>query len=456
MGGNDPSTTHAPIASIEAEQSVLGGLLLDNEGYEVVSEILTLDDFTVGEHRAIYSAIADLLSESSTADTVTVFERLRSTSAKVKEPLRYLNELAQNTPSAANIKHYATIVKNRSRLRGMRTVGRRLVDRAGNTEGREPLELIDQAQAELSRLSDDARSLDVGFLQLKHALTRVVEQVDDRYTNGTADTIGGVATGFIDLDHATDGMHGGELIIVAGRPSMGKTAISMNIAEHVALDQGLPVAVFSMEMPADQLAMRMLASRSGVNHHVLRTGRLRDDDWPRFTHGVASLAEAPIYTIDSSNLTPSRLKSRLRGLQRQLGTKLGLVVVDYLQLMSGDEGSSENRATEIGSISRALKNAAKDLDVPIIALSQLNRGLEQRPNKRPLMSDLRESGSIEQDADVILFIYRDEVYHPDSPDRGTAEVIIGKQRNGPLATIRLAFRSGVTRFENFADPSMER
>lgn len=386
------------------------------------------------------------------ADAVTVFERLHSVDAKVDQPLAFLTDLVHATPSAAGVRHYAEIVRNRSISRRMLRVSERLRNAVLKPGGKSPLELLDLAQGELLKIADTSSAADDEFRPISAALTSVIQRIDDRYHAGGAAQIGGTATGFVDLDRHTDGMHGGELIVVAGRPSMGKTSYAMNIAEHVAVGLRMPVAVLSLEMPDDQLATRMLAGTSRINQHKLRTASLRDDDWSRLTHGTQILVDAPVYVLDSSSVTPLQFKAKLRRLQRVVG-KLGLIIVDYLQLMSGDGGSGENRTSEVSQISRELKKTAKEFDAPVIALSQLNRGLEQRPNKRPMMSDLRESGAIEQDADVIQFIYRDEVYNPDSADRGTAELIIAKQRNGPLATVRLAFRNELARFENFAEPT---
>jgi replicative DNA helicase len=282
-------------------------------------------------------------------------------------------------------------------------------------------------------------------------LTRVVERIDLLYNRQGDSDVTGLATGFVDLDRMTSGLQAGDLVIIAGRPSMGKTSLSLNIAEHAALVSGLPVGVFSMEMAATQLVMRMIGSVGKLDQHKLRTGRLHDDDWQRLTHAVGKLNEAPIHIDETAALNPLELRARARRLHRQY-KKLGMIVVDYLQLMSSST-TGENRATELSEISRSMKSLAKELDCPVVALSQLNRSLEQRPNRRPVMSDLRESGALEQDADVILFIYRDEVYNPDTPDKGVAEVIIGKQRNGPTGTVKLAFLGEYTRFENLADPT---
>ncbi|WLE60251.1 replicative DNA helicase [Burkholderia plantarii] len=449
MGASNEAAARGVIASVESEQAVLGALMIDNGAYDVIAAELCADDFTVGEHRAIFSAISQLIVGQEPADVVTVFEHLRATKARVAEPLRYLNEIVGSTPGAANLARYAGIVRSRSQLRGAVRAARAVIDQCFNTAGREASEIIDEAQAAFLRLTDSAARSSGGFQPMQPALTRVVERIDELFHSPNRGGITGTSTGFLDLDARLDGMHGGELIVVGGRPSMGKTSLAMNIAEYVAIELQLPVGVLSLEMPAEQLTMRMLASQSRISQNRLRTGRLEDDDWPRLTHGVERMASAPVDILDSSAITPSKFKAELRRLHRARG-RLGLVVVDYLQLMSGD-GNTEMRAGEVAEISRALKQIAKELDVPIVALSQLNRGLEQRPNKRPVMSDLRESGAIEQDADVILFIYRDEVYNPDSADRGTAEIIIAKQRNGPIGTVRLAFQNATTRFENFAE-----
>ncbi|MDR3386911.1 MAG: replicative DNA helicase [Rudaea sp.] len=449
MGATDPLEARDPIASIESEQAVLGALMLDNGAYDRIGTLVAADDFTLSEHRAIYQAITQLILSQRQADAVTVYERLQTMGASIKRPLQYLNEIVQATPSAANIARYAEIVRNRSLLRGIKRAARQAIDLCHNTSGREPSDILDQAQAAFLRLSDVDSRKDDDFQPIQPALTRVIERIDELYHRENKGGITGIPTGFDDLDRRLDGMHEGELIIVGGRPSMGKTSFAMNIAEHVAVHAGLPVGVVSLEMPAEQLTMRMLAATARVNQHRLRMGSLEDEDWSRVTHGVQTMVDAGIHILEASALTPSRLKGKLRKLRRECG-RLGAIVIDYLQLMSGDGANSDMRANEVSEISRALKQIAGELKVPVIALSQLNRGLEQRPNKRPVMSDLRESGAIEQDADVILFIYRDEVYNPDSADKGTAEIIIAKQRNGPIGTVRLAFQNAITRFENFA------
>ena len=438
-----------PPHSVEAEQSVLGGLLLDNAAWDRIANFLSQGDFYRYDHRIIFEHIGRLIASTRPADVVTVYEAL-TTSGKAEEVggLAYLNALAQNTPSAANIRRYAEIVRDRAVLRRLVSVADEISADAFNPQGKEVRQLLDEAESKVFSIAEEGARGNQGFLEIGPLLTQVVERIDTLYHTANPSDVTGTPTGFVDLDRMTSGMHGGELIIVAGRPSMGKTAFSMNIGEYVAVEYGLPVAVFSMEMPGTQLTMRMLGSIGRLDQHRMRTGRLTDEDWPKLTHAVQKMSEAQLFIDETGGLNPMELRSRARRLARQCG-KLGLIIVDYLQLMSGSS-AGENRATEISEISRSLKSLAKELDVPVIALSQLNRGLEQRPNKRPVMSDLRESGAIEQDADVILFIYRDEVYNPDSPDKGTAEIIIGKQRNGPIGPVRLTFLGQYTKFDNFA------
>ncbi|WP_066733496.1 replicative DNA helicase [Cupriavidus sp. D384] len=438
-----------PPHSIEAEQSVLGGLLLDNAAWDRIADFLSEADFYRFDHRVIFQSIARLISATKPADVITVYEMLQ-VAGKAEEVggLAYLNSLAQNTPSAANIRRYAEIVRERSVLRKLVTVADDIASAAFAPKGREVRELLDEAESKVFAIAEEGSRGQKGFQEIQPLLTQVVERIDELYHRDTTTDVTGVPTGFIDLDRMTSGMQPGDLIIVAGRPSMGKTAFSLNIGEHVAVEQGLPVAVFSMEMAGVQLAMRMLGSVGRLDQHRLRTGRLLDEDWPRLTHSIQRMNDAQLFIDETPALNPMELRARSRRLARQCG-QLGLIIIDYLQLMSGS-GGGENRATEISEISRSLKGLAKELHCPVIALSQLNRSLEQRPNKRPVMSDLRESGAIEQDADVILFIYRDEVYNPDSQDKGTAEIIIGKQRNGPIGTVRLTFLGQFTKFDNFS------
>lgn len=440
-----------PPHSIEAEQSVLGGLMLDNNSWERIADLVHEDDFYRRDHRLIYRAIRHLADESNPFDAVTLAEWLdKQNELDNAGGLSYLGTLAGNTPSAANIKAYANIVRERSVLRQLVQVANGIADSAFNTEGRSIGELLDTAEKQVYEIADQGASGQSGFTGIKELLVKAVDRIDLLFQSDDAFT--GVPTGFTDFDDKTSGLQQSDLIIVAGRPSMGKTSFAMNIVENAAIQAKTPVAVFSMEMPGEQLAMRMMSSLGRIDQHKVRTGKLDDDDWPRMTSAVGILAEASIYIDDTPALSPVELRARARRLAREHEHGLGLIVIDYLQLMQIN-GSKENRTAEISEISRSLKALAKELKCPVMALSQLNRSLEQRPNKRPIMSDLRESGAIEQDADVIVFIYRDEVYNEDSPDKGTAEIIIGKQRNGPIGTTRLTFLGQYTRFENFAPGS---
>ncbi len=440
-----------PPHSIEAEQSVLGGLMLDNSAYDRIADFVGAEDFYRFDHRLIFQHIVKLVSASKPADVITVYESL-SSAGKAEEVggLSYLNALAQNTPSAANIRRYAEIVRDRGVLRKLITVSDEIAGAAFNPQGKEVKQMLDEAESKIFAIAEEGARGSQGFMEIQPLLTQVVERIDELYNRDSTSDVTGVPTGMIDLDRMTSGLQPGDLVIVAGRPSMGKTAFSVNIGENVAIDTGLPVAIFSMEMGGAQLAMRMLGSVGRLDQHRLRTGRLNDEDWPRLTHAIQKMNEAQIYIDETPALSSIELRARSRRLARQCG-RLGLIIVDYLQLMSANS-PGENRATEIWEISRNLKGLAKELNCPVIALSQLNRSLEQRPNKRPVMSDLRESGAIEQDADVILFIYRDEVYNPDSPDKGTAEIIIGKQRNGPIGSVRMTFLGAYTKFENYTGP----
>ncbi len=443
-----------PPHSVEAEQSVLGGLLLEASALDKITDLVTADDFYRQEHRLIYRQIVRLSELAKPVDVITVAEALEIAGELDKVGgLPYLGSLAQNVPSAANIRRYGEIVRERSIMRKLAEVGTDIASSAYNPTGRDAAQLLDEAESKVFEIAEAGSKGKQGFIAMPPLLSQVVERIETLYARDNPSDITGTATGFTDLDRMTSGLQPGDLVIVAGRPSMGKTALAINIAENVAMDSKLPVAIFSMEMGATQLAMRMLGSVGKLNQQDLRTGRLQDDDWGRLTHALGRLNDAPIHIDESAALSALDLRARSRRLHRQ-NNGLGLIVVDYLQLMSSNVGkASENRATEISEISRSLKALAKELHVPVIALSQLNRSLEQRPNKRPVMSDLRESGAIEQDADLILFIYRDEVYNSDSPDKGKAEIIIGKQRNGPIGKVELAFRGEYTRFDNLASGS---
>lgn len=437
-----------PPHSIEAEQSVLGGLLLDNSAWDKVGDLIVEADFYRHDHRLIYRHIFKLIERNKPADVITVAESLEN-SAELQNAggLAYLGALAQNTPSAANIRRYAEIVRDRSVLRKLAAVATEIADSAYNPLGREAVDLLNEAEAKVFHIAEAGARGQIGFAEIQPLLTQVVERIDMLYHRDNPSEITGVPTGFTDLDQKTSGLQPGDLVIIAGRPSMGKTSLALNIAEYVGIDLHLPVAVFSMEMSGTQLVMRMMGSVGRLDQHKVRTGKLQDDDWQKLTDAVGKLNDAAIYIDESGALTAPQLQARARRLHRQCGG-LGLLVIDYLQLMSG-AGEGENRATEISQISRSLKALAKELNVPVVALSQLNRSLEQRTNRRPIMSDLRESGAIEQDADLILFIYRDEVYNPETKDKGMAEIIIGKQRHGPIGTIPLTFLPEFTRFENY-------
>jgi replicative DNA helicase len=383
------------------------------------------------------------------ADVVTVFENLQS-QGKAEEigGLAYLNSLAQYVPSAANIRRYAEIVRERAILRKLVSVSDEIATSALNTNGRPVPNILDEAEQKIFNIGEEGSRMRQGFQSMGNLVVELLDRVEEMSQN--PNDITGVPTGFFDLDRMTSGMQAGDLIVLAARPSMGKTALAINIAENVALKEGLPVAVFSMEMGASQLAIRIVGSIGRIDQGRLRTGKLQDEEWPRLAEAVERLRTVSLSIDETPGLTPSELRASARRLARNCG-KLGLVVVDYLQLMSGSSGSDgDNRATELGEISRGLKMLAKELQCPVIALSQLNRGVEQRTDKRPMMSDLRESGAIEQDADVIMFIYRDDYYNKDSKEPGVAEIIIGKQRNGPTGTVKLTFLKPITKFESYA------
>ncbi len=442
----DTEALKVPPHSIPAEQAVLGGLMLDNEAWDQVADRVSEEDFYRRDHRLIFRAIRELAEAGKPFDTLTLSQWLDNAGQLADAGgMAYLGEMAHNTPSAANIAAYADIVRENSVLRQLVRVGTDIANAAYMPEGRTSTELLDYAEQRVFQIAEQGRQGRQGFVAIKDLLTRTVERIDELFQRDNPIT--GIPTGFNDFDEMTAGLQPSDLIIVAGRPSMGKTTFAMNIAEHAAIKHKVPTAVFSMEMPGEQLAMRLMSSLGRIDQHKVRTGKLDDDDWPRLTSAVAILAEAPLFIDDTPALTPTELRARARRLKREHG--LGLIVIDYLQLMQAP-GAGDNRTAEISEISRGLKALAKEMNVPVIALSQLNRSLEQRPNKRPVMSDLRESGAIEQDADMIVFIYRDEVYNEDSPDKGTAEIIIGKQRNGPIGMRRLTFLGQYTRFENFA------
>ena len=440
-----------PPHSIEAEQSMLGGLLLENSAYERVADVLTDDDFYRHEHKLIYRAISTLINENRPADIITVQEVLeRNDQLSHAGGFEYLLTLAQSTPSAANIRRYAEIVRERSIIRQLAEIGTEIARNAYNPQGKSAEQLLDEAENQVFQIAESTAKSKQGFLEMPDLLQQNIERIDALYQRDNPNEVTGIATGFTDLDKITSGLQAGDLVIVAGRPSMGKTAFAINIAEHVAISGKLPVAVFSMEMGGAQLVMRMLSSVGRLDQSVLKNGSLKDEHWERLNEAVAKLTDAPIFIDETAGLSALELRARARRLARRFNNRLGLIVIDYLQLMSGS-GRSDNRASELGEISRSLKALAKELQVPVIALSQLSRTVEQRTDKRPMMSDLRESGAIEQDADLIMFMFRDEYYTKEqSQFKGLAECIIGKHRNGPTGRVFLTFMGQFTRFENAA------
>lgn len=438
-----------PPHSIEAEQSVLGGLLLVPESWDRVADRLVERDFYRRDHQMIFRAIGELQNKNMPADAVTLGEWFETQGiAELVGGSRYVLELANTTPSAANITAYADIVREKSVLRQLIDAGSQITGDAFAPEGRSTQEILESAEQAVFHIAEAGSRGRQGFVPMRSAVKEAFQQLQQRYENRGSVT--GLPTGFTDFDDLTAGLQPSDLIILAARPSMGKTALALNMAEYAALKTKKAVAVFSMEMSASQLAFRLISSLGRINQQHLRTGDLQDEEWPRVTSAITLLSDAKIFIDDTPALSPVELRSRARRLKRE--HDLGLIVVDYLQLMSVP-GSAENRATEISEISRGLKALAKELNVPVVALSQLNRSLEQRADKRPMMSDLRESGAIEQDADVIVFIYRDEYYNKESPDKGLAEIIIGKQRNGPTGSVKLTFLGQYTKFENHASQS---
>ena len=449
---DDVARLRLPPHSVEAEQSVLGGLLLDNLSWDRAADLVTDSDFYRHEHRMIYTAIAGLVGANKPADVITVFEQLQSLGkASDCGGLMYLNALAQSVPSAANLRRYAEIVRERAILRKLIAASDEIATTAFNPQGRAVTQILDEAESKIFKIGEEGSRQRSGFQSIDKLVIALVDRVNELHDNG-AEEVTGVRTGFYDLDRMTSGLQKGDLIVLAARPSMGKTAFAINMAEHIAVAEGLPVLVFSMEMGAAQLALRMVGSIGRIDQTHLRTGALKNDEWERLAEAVDKLGKASIFIDETPALNSAELRARARRMARQFG-KLGLVVVDYLQLMSGSSSSEENRATEIGEISRGLKALAKELQCPVIALSQLNRSVESRNDKRPMMSDLRESGAIEQDADVIMFIYRDDYYNKDSKEPGVAEIVIGKQRNGPVGTVKLMFLKPLTKFDNLAPGS---
>jgi replicative DNA helicase len=442
-----------PPHSIEAEQSLLGGLLIDNTALDQVADTISTKDFYRQDHRLIFIHINNLINASNPADVITVAESLEKNSELASTGgIAYLGSLAENMPSVANIRGYAKIIRDNSILRNLITVGSDIVEGAFLPKGKSAQKLLDEMEAKLFAIAE-SESNRLGYKDFQTVIADVVRELEERGQN--PGTVTGLSTGFTDLDNLTTGLHGGELVIVAGRPSMGKTALAMNIAEACGVDQNKAVAIFSMEMGSEQIVTRLLGSVSKVNQQKMRTGKMDEDDWAKIADGLGRLNEAPLFIDEGSALNSYELRARARRLHRSAEGGLGLIVVDYIQLMSALGGQGENRATEISEISRSLKSLAKELNVPVVALSQLNRNVDSRPDKRPQMSDLRESGAIEQDAEVSMFIYRDDVYNPESADKGIAEIILAKQRSGPIGTVKLTFVGEFTRFENYANPGYE-
>lgn len=440
---------HSP----EAEQSVLGGLLLSADGWDAVAEAVSANDFYRPSHRLIFRQIAILAEAGNPVDVITVADKLTANGElDAAGGLAYLAELAGNTPSASNIRAYAQVVRERSSLRSLIEVAQDIAESGFNPEGRSSTDLIDEAERLIMQISEQGPKSG-GPQEVNPLLQSALGRIEELFNSGG--DITGLTTGYTDLDGMTSGLQPSDLIIVAGRPSMGKTSFAMNLVETAVLSQEKPILVFSMEMPAESLIIRMLSSLGRIDQTRIRNGKLEQEDWPKLSAAITKLKDVPLYIDDTAALTPTEVRSRARKVAREFGEgELGMIMLDYMQLMQV-AGTSEGRTAEISEISRSMKAIAKEFKCPVVALSQLNRALEGRPNKRPVNSDLRESGAIEQDADVIMFIYRDEVYNEDSPDKGVAEIIIGKQRNGPIGTCRLAFIGEFTRFENLARGSFD-
>jgi replicative DNA helicase len=439
-----------PPQSVEAEQCVLGGLLLDNEAWTRMGDVLTERDFYRDDHRRIYRHIVGLMERNQAADVITVSDSIVKTNEVDQTGgLSYLAEIANSTPSAANIRYYAGIVRERAILRHLIGACDDVAGLAFNTGGREASEILDDAERKIFEIAVAGSRARKGVTPIKDALSDAVNRISALFDRANPQDVTGIATGYVDLDRMTSGLQPGDMVVIAGRPSMGKTALAMNIAEHVGVDLGLPVLVFSLEMSASQLALRFLASRARVDLAKLRQANLTNDDWDRLTDGLAKLHPAPIDIDENGMITVNELRARARRVHRERG-RLGLIVIDYIQLIASPQ-SADNRATELGGISRLIKGLAKELEVPILVLSQLSRKVEERTDKRPMMSDLRESGAIEQDADLIMMLYRDDYYTKEmSKEPGVTEVIIGKHRNGPTGDVRLTFLKEYCRFENLA------
>ncbi len=436
-----------PPHSIEAEQSILGGLLLDNSKWDVVGDKVIEDDFYRQDHRLLFRVVSRLATQGNPIDVITVSEELqRLGELENAGGMAYLSELVEKTPSASNVRSYSNIVHERAVLRRLIQVSGEISDSAFNPTGRSTSELLDEAERKVFQIAESGTGKESGPVSANKILTETLERIEELFD--APDGITGVTTGFKDLDDMTSGLQPSDLVIVAARPSMGKTAFAMNLVESAVIKGEVPVLVFSMEMPSHSIFMRLLSSLGQINQTKIRTGKLDEEDWPRLSSAAKMLKGRPLFIDDTAGLSPTEVRSRARRVAREVG-QLGMIMVDYLQLMQ-IPGMTEGRTAEISEISRSLKALAKELNCPVVALSQLNRGLESRTDKRPMNSDLRESGAIEQDADVIMFIYRDEYYNEDSPDKGIAEIIIGKQRNGPIGKVKLQFQGQFTKFNDLS------
>jgi len=443
------SRLKVPPHSLEAEQSVIGGLMLSADALDDVVALLTAKDFYHVRHRLIFNALQQLAADEEPLDVITVSEYLSSKKELENAGgLAYLAELAKNTPSTSNILSYARIVSDRATLRQLIHVAQEISDSGFNPDGRDSHDLLAQAEQKLTLIAE-GRADDGGLVSVTELLRKTLDRIDE--LNQSDKDITGLTTGFKDLDKWTSGWQAGDMVVIAARPSMGKTTLAMNAVENALLyGEGKPALVFSLEMPAESLVLRMLSSLGRIDQSRIRSGKLEQHEWEKLGAAVTKLKDKPLWVVDSPSLSPAEMRASVRRYAKEHG-EIGLIMVDYLQLMSGSSArGGDNRTNEISEISRSLKGIAREFNCPVLVLSQLSRSPEQRPNKRPINSDLRESGAIEQDADVILFIYRDEVYNEESPDKGTAEIIIGKQRNGPIGTVRLAFQGKYTRFENLA------
>jgi len=444
-----PDELRTPPHSVEAEQAVLGGLMLDGNAWDAVADVVSAADFYRRDHRLIFEAIAEVAEIRGVCDFITICEHLER-KGRLEEVggQAYVGLIVKDTPSAVNVRAYAEIIRERSILRQLATAGAEIAAAATDGRGRLASELVDEAERRVFEIAERGSRGRAGFRAVRDILPETIDRLDTLHQSPSE--VRGVPTGFTQLDRKTSGLQPGELVVIAGRPSMGKSTLAVNIAEYAAIEKGVPAAIFTMEMSSEQMTLRMISSLGRVNQSHLRTGQFTDEDWSRIQGAMAQLSGAPIYLDESPALTPTELRARARRLKRERG--LGLVIVDYLQLMQVP-GTKENRATEISEISRSLKALAKELAVPVIAISQLNRAVEQRTDKRPVMSDLRESGAIEQDADLIALIYREEVYDQNTTRRGIADIIIAKQRNGPIGEVQLTFLGEYTRFENLVAES---